>query len=138
MSGLLQSATSVITKNYRFFFITKCDKCYYKVRQVLQSGTIITKCDRTDLHCVLILFHGGRIWLQIYFTKLRMNIKGNKTKFIDFYLRFRIGTLFHTSNVILQGLYCVTITEHELPVMSHEKYIKPTNYRTNKQKQNKI
>ena len=127
MSGLLQSATSVITKNYRFFF-------YYKVRQVLQSGTIITKCDRTDLHCVLILFHEGRIWLQIYFTKLHMNIKGNKTKFIDFYLRFRIGTLFHTSNVILQGLYCVTITEHELPVMSHEKYIKPTNYRTNKQK----
>ena len=121
-----------------FFFITKCDKCYYKVRQVLQSGTIITKCDRTGLHCVLILFHGGRIWLQIYFTKLRMNIKGKKTKFIDFYLRFRIGTLFHTSNVILQGLYCVTITEHELPVMSHEKYIKPTNYRTNKQKQNKI
>ena len=121
-----------------FFFITKCDKCYYKVRQVLQSGTIITKCDRTDLHCVLILFHGGRIWLQIYFTKLRMNIKGKKTKFIDFYLRFRIGTLFHTSNVILQGLYCVTITERELPVMSHEKYIKPTNYRTNKQKQNKI
>ena len=45
--------------------------------------------------------------MQIYFTKLRMNIKGNKTKFIDFYLRFRIGTLFHASNVILQELYCV-------------------------------
>ena len=29
---LLQSATSVITK---------CDKCYYKVRQVLQSVTIL-------------------------------------------------------------------------------------------------
>ena len=35
-----------------FKFITKCDKCYYKVRQVLQSVTIllqsatgITKCD---------------------------------------------------------------------------------------------
>ena len=34
------------------FFITKCDKCYYKVRQVLQSvtillqsATVITKCD---------------------------------------------------------------------------------------------
>ena len=24
-----------------FKFITKCDKCYYKVRQVLQSATII-------------------------------------------------------------------------------------------------
>ena len=59
ISSLLQSATSVITK---------CDKCYYKVRQlfllqsamvcyykvwqfyykvrqVLQSATIITKCD---------------------------------------------------------------------------------------------
>ena len=57
---LLQSATpffyykvrwSVITK-CDSFFITKCDKCYYKVRQVLQSVTIllhsatgITKCD---------------------------------------------------------------------------------------------
>ena len=105
-------------KVLQLFFSTKCDKCYYKVRQVLQSGTIITKCDRIDLHCVLILFHGGRIWLQIYFTKLCMNIKGNKTKFIDFYLRFRIGTLFHTSNVILHDLYSVTIIEHELPVTS--------------------
>ena len=118
ISGLLQGATSVITKYYSFFLITKCDKCYYKVRYVLQSGTIITKCDRTGPNCVLILLLGGRIWLQIYFTKLRMNIKGNKTKFIDFYLRFRIGTLFHTSNVILHDLYCVTITEHDLAVMS--------------------
>ena len=67
ISSLLQSATSVITKCDSFFyykvrwsvitkcdsfFITKCDKCYYKVRQVLQSVTIllqsatgITKCD---------------------------------------------------------------------------------------------
>ena len=36
------------------FFIKKCDKCYYKVRQILQSVTIslqsatgITKCDST-------------------------------------------------------------------------------------------
>ena len=27
--------------------ITKCDKCYYTVRQVLQTATIITKCDTT-------------------------------------------------------------------------------------------
>ena len=62
ISSLLQSATSVITKCDSFFyykvrwsvirkcgsfFITKCDKCYYKVRQVLQSATIITKCDST-------------------------------------------------------------------------------------------
>ena len=46
ISNLLQSATSVITK-CDSFFITKCDKCYYKVRQVLQSATIITKCDST-------------------------------------------------------------------------------------------
>ena len=67
ISSLLQSATSVITKcdSYFYykvrwsvitkcdsFFITKCDKCYYKVRQVLQSviillqsATGITKCD---------------------------------------------------------------------------------------------
>ena len=67
ISSLLQSATSVIIKCDSFFyykvrwsvitkcdsfFITKCDKCYYKVRQVLQSVTIllqsstgITKCD---------------------------------------------------------------------------------------------
>ena len=31
------------------FFITKRDKCYYKVRQVLQSATIITKCDSTEI-----------------------------------------------------------------------------------------
>ena len=43
---LLQSATAY---NY---FITKCDKCYYKVRELLKSATIlsqsaigITKCD---------------------------------------------------------------------------------------------
>ena len=46
------------TINFKFitnceaYFITKCDKCYYKVRQVLQSATVllqsaigITKCD---------------------------------------------------------------------------------------------
>ena len=48
-------------------FITKCDKCYYKVRQVLlksaigiilHSAKIITKCDRTtsvgEVHFVLL------------------------------------------------------------------------------------
>ena len=69
ISSLLQSATSVITKCDSFFyykvrwsvitkcdsfFIIKCDKCYYKVGQVLQRATVllqsairITKCDRT-------------------------------------------------------------------------------------------
>ena len=50
---LLQSAMVCYYK-MRQLFITKCDKCYYKVRQVLQSetillqsATIITKCDST-------------------------------------------------------------------------------------------
>ena len=36
---VLQSAT-IITK-CDSFFITKCDKCYYKMRQVFQSVTIL-------------------------------------------------------------------------------------------------
>ena len=51
ISSLLQSATSGITK-CDSFSITKRDKCYCKVRQVLQSVTILlqsatgtTKCD---------------------------------------------------------------------------------------------
>ena len=35
---LLQSASG----------ITKCDRIYYKVRQVLQSATVITKWDVTE------------------------------------------------------------------------------------------
>ena len=34
----LQSATA--------YFITKCDKCYYEVRQVLQSPTILSQTVR--------------------------------------------------------------------------------------------
>ena len=41
---LLQSVTSVITKCDRYY---KVRRFHYKVRQVLQSVTIITKCDRT-------------------------------------------------------------------------------------------
>ena len=41
---LLQSATSVIRKCDRYY---KVWQFYYKVRQVLQSATIITKCDST-------------------------------------------------------------------------------------------
>ena len=87
ISSLLQSATSVITK-CDSFFITKCDglllqsatafilqsatraitKCdryykvwqfYYKVRQVLQSATIITKCVSTD---------AARVTVTLYFS----------------------------------------------------------------------
>ena len=54
ISSLLQSATSVITKCDSFFyykvrqlFYYKVRQFYYKVRQVLQSATIITKCDST-------------------------------------------------------------------------------------------
>ena len=49
-----------------FKFITKCDKCYYKVRQVLQSvtillqsATIITKCDSTE---------AARVTATLYFS----------------------------------------------------------------------
>ena len=49
---LLRSATAFFYYNVRWSVITKCDKCYYRVRQVLQSVTIllqsatgITKCD---------------------------------------------------------------------------------------------
>ena len=43
----LQSATSVITKCDRYH---KVWQFYYKVRQVLQSATIITKCNSTHQH----------------------------------------------------------------------------------------
>ena len=93
ISSLLQSATSVITKcdsvfYYKVrwsvitkcdsFFITKCDKCYYKcdryykvwqfyykVRQVLQSATIITKCDSTHVAFGKIFKHWIHITTQI-------------------------------------------------------------------------
>ena len=39
---------TVIT-NCDSFFITKCDKVYYKLRQVLQSAMIITNCDSTHV-----------------------------------------------------------------------------------------
>ena len=66
----LQSATSVITKCNKCYYkvrqvllqsatsvITKCDKCYYKVRQVLlQSATGIKKCNRRDVTAVMLLF----------------------------------------------------------------------------------
>ena len=51
---LLQSATAFFITKCDSYFITKCDRYYkvrrfyYKVRQVLQSVTIITKCDRTN------------------------------------------------------------------------------------------
>ena len=83
ISSLLLSATSVITKCDSFsyykvrwsvitkcdsFFITKCDKCDYKVRQVLQSvtillqsATIITKCDST-LRCTI---RGGDVFFKL-------------------------------------------------------------------------
>ena len=95
VSSLLQSATSVITKCDSFFyykvrwsvitkcdsfFITKCDKCYYKVRQVLQSvtilaqsATIITKCDSTrytQIYTPTVGQGGGGYMLQYFETIL--------------------------------------------------------------------
>ena len=43
---LLQSATSVVTKCDRYYIVRQF---YYKVRQVLQSAKIITKCHSTGL-----------------------------------------------------------------------------------------
>ena len=71
---LLQSATSVITK---------CDTCYkvreshYKVRQVLPSATIITKCDRTPfVRLVAVMkfkFSTNKIYLWDFtFNRFRM------------------------------------------------------------------
>ena len=53
---LLQSVTSVITKCDRYY---KVRRFYYKVRQVLQSVTIITKCDRTEYNFQKCLKVGG-------------------------------------------------------------------------------
>ena len=84
ISSLLQSAIG-ITKYDNFitkcdsFFITKCDKCYYKARQVLQSVRIllqsaagITKCN--DYYKVrqrnrqLYIMHGQyQMFLLFYF-----------------------------------------------------------------------
>ena len=47
---LLQSATSVVTKCDRYY---KVWQFYYKVRQVLQSATIITRCDSTNSSSLL-------------------------------------------------------------------------------------
>ena len=44
---LLQSVTSIITKCDRYY---KVRQFYYKVRQVLQSVTVITKWDRTTFN----------------------------------------------------------------------------------------
>ena len=57
LSLLLLSMMTLITgftcpPTIYFKFITKCDKCYYRVRQVwLQSATGITKCDNFITKC---------------------------------------------------------------------------------------
>ena len=43
---LLQSATAFFITKCDSFFITKYDKCYYKVQQVLQSVTILLQSAR--------------------------------------------------------------------------------------------
>ena len=37
-----------LSSTIHFKFITKCDKCYYKVRQVLQSETILLQSATVD------------------------------------------------------------------------------------------
>ena len=46
------SRWSVITK-CDSFFITKCEKCYYKVQQALQSGTILL--ESATVQCLELL-----------------------------------------------------------------------------------
>ena len=40
-----------------FKFITKCDKCYYKVRQVLQSETILLQSATVDYLILVAIKH---------------------------------------------------------------------------------
>ena len=80
---LLQSATaffyykvrwSVITK-CDSFFITKCDKCCYKVRQVLQSVTILLQsATGTYIHTYVYLPLPQR-GFSVPITKKRIKIK---------------------------------------------------------------
>ena len=51
------------------YFITKCDKCYYKVRQVLQSVTILLQSATGITKCV-------------DYNKVRQNTSYNAHKFI--------------------------------------------------------
>ena len=69
---------SVITKGDSFF-ITKCDKCYYKVRQVLQSVTIllqsatgITKCD--DYYKVRQYMAHFGVWTRYFMLSVKLSI----------------------------------------------------------------
>ena len=76
---LLQSATSVITKCDRYY---KVRQFYYKVRQVLQSATIITKCDSTDAHEKHLskymhlygFFHRKSLVLSVHYSGLRFGL----------------------------------------------------------------
>ena len=89
---LLQSPTAFFITKCDSLFITKCDKCYYKVRQVLQSmtillqsATIITKCDST----------GGNIGKENVFYDIleRKNASlGYKTK------RWKNGNFFYQNH----------------------------------------
>ena len=69
---LLQSATSVITKCDRYI---KVPQFYYKVRQVLQSAMIITKCDRTD--------HEERSFYCVQGDKVLIHISKSENEYND-------------------------------------------------------
>ena len=95
---LLQSTTSVITKCDRYY---KVWQFYYKVRQVLQSATIITKCDSTEykshifwpVHAYLI-----KRW-EIYFSSnVRFNIMMDRRNFWPMQL-FQTGPHFKVEEV---------------------------------------
>ena len=95
---------SVITK-CDSFFITKCDKCYYKVRQVLQSVTIL-------LQSVTILLQSLTISLQSL-TNLLQSATGTK-KCNDYYKvqQYRVSqeALSSPLTAILQTHYTLVTT----------------------------
>ena len=80
---LLQSASG----------ITKCDRLYYKVRQVLQSVTVITKWDVTD-----ILF--WKLNIEVGKTKIKLLKTSEDTPLLFYAVHFlSVGGNFPTVSI---------------------------------------
>ena len=59
------------------FFITKCDKCYYKVRQVLQSATVHTFLLRARAKCFAWLAYKTKNIYNSYISAFFLGVKAN-------------------------------------------------------------
>ena len=77
---LLQSATSVITKCDRYY---KVRRFYYKVRQVIQSVTIITKCYRHSPRCINGYIHLPAIIMGVNLAMANIPSKDKRKAFRD-------------------------------------------------------